>query len=98
MIRHLIVFNLREGLGHQDCLDMIDEGRRVLTLIPGVTDYHFGEAVDLAAKYRYYLAIDFTDESVIELYKYHPLHVKFADEWFRRSATDRITTDYNLYP
>ncbi|MCC3374194.1 Dabb family protein [Cohnella sp. REN36] len=96
MIRHLIVFNIREGATHQDCLKMIEIGKKELMTIPGVIGISFGTACSETARYRYTLSVEFESMDVIEFYKYHPAHVAFADQHFRPLATDRITTDYRL--
>jgi len=94
MIRHLIVFNISETATHEDCLKVVARGREQLMQIPGVVRFSFGTSVQENAKYRYNLAIDFQDERVIEFYKHHPIHVAYADDYFRPLAADRITTDY----
>jgi len=96
MIRHLIVFNIREGATEEECVSVMERGREQLTTIPGVVGFSFGIAVNPAAKFKYNLAVDFADESIIESYKHHPVHVAYADDYFRPLATDRITTDYRL--
>jgi fructose-bisphosphate aldolase class II len=96
MIRHLIVFNSREGATREECLELAERGKQQLSLIPGVIAVSFGSAVLEEAKYQYVFIIDFTDESIIELYKHHPIHVEFADTWFRPFAVDRITTDFKM--
>ncbi len=94
MVKHLIVFNILDGASHEDCLHMIEVGQRELSKIPGVTGISFGTAVTENAKFKYTLCVDFAEECIIETYKVHPIHVAFADCWFRPLATDRITTDY----
>lgn len=96
MIRHLIVFNLREGATHDDCLEAIAVGRQQLMKIPGVKGVSFGESMHANARYRYTLAVDFENEDIIELYQNHPIHVEYANRWFRPLAVDRITTDYRI--
>lgn len=96
MVRHLIVFNIPEGATHDDCLAMAKLGKQDLSKIPGVLRVAFGTAVKADARYRYTLAIDFQDRSVIDSYRDHPIHVRFADDVFRPLATDRITSDYDM--
>jgi hypothetical protein len=96
VIKHLIVFNIREDATHQDCLGMLEKGEKELSQIPGVTNVTYGVAVAENAKFKYTIIVDFENESVIESYKHHPIHVKFADEDFRPMAVDRITTDYEI--
>ena len=94
MIRHVIVFNAEAP--HEQVLAMAERGKRVLSTIPGVTDVRFGVAVEELASYRYLFDIGFADESVVETYRTHPVHLRFAEEEFRPLAQDRITIDYRL--
>jgi hypothetical protein len=96
MIRHLIVFNIREEVTHEDCLAMAERARQDLTSIAGVVQVSFGVAVTENARYRYTFVIDLNDEQALRRYRDHPIHVAFADTYFRPIAPDRITTDYKL--
>lgn len=96
MIRHLIVFNIREGATHEECLAMAERGRLELGRIPGVISVSFGVALKKGVRYRYTFVIDLIDEQALADYQHHPLHVAFADIHFRPLAIDRITTDYEL--
>ena len=97
MIRHLIVFNIRDGATHEECLAMAEHGRIVLARIPGVLQVSFGVALVQTARYRYNFTIDLENEQAVQQYQVHPLHVAFADEHFRPLAPDRITIDYQLH-
>lgn len=97
MIRHLIVFNRREGATEEECLAMAERGKQELTRVPGVIQVSFGVAIVPNARYRYTFVIDLKDEEALRLYRDHPIHVAFADTYFRPMAPDRITTDYLVY-
>lgn len=90
-VSHLIVYNVAEGA---DPDAMIAEGRRVLAAIPGVREVFAGEAVKSDAGYRYCWNVLFCHPVVIDSYREHPQHVKFADTRFRPVAGDRISIDY----
>ena len=94
MIRHVIVFNAE--VPQEQVLAMARRAQRVLSAIPGVTDVRFGMALEESARYRYLFDIGFADESVVETYRTHPAHMRFAEEEFRPLAQDRITIDYRL--
>lgn len=96
MVRHVIVFNANAGVAPERILAMAERGKAVLGAIPGVTDVRFGIATSPSARYRYLWDIGFVDEAVIDAYRTHPDHVRFADEEFRPLAQDRVTTDYRL--
>lgn len=98
MVRHTIVFNIREDATHEECLAIIGKGKEMLSQIPGVLNVAHGVAVAEQPRYRYTFMIDFENEDVIPYYKHHPIHVEYADTWFRPLAVDRVTTDYRMEP
>jgi fructose-bisphosphate aldolase class II len=90
-VDHLIIYNAREG---EDVGAMMEQGRRVLSAIPGVRHVFTGEAAAGAA-YRYCWNVRFCHPAVIDSYRDHPDHVRFADERFRPIASERISIDFS---
>lgn len=92
-VHHVIIYNV-------DCDDaaqvnnMMHEGEKVLSQIPGVRRVITAEAIQKDAKYKFSWLIEFVHEKVIESYRNHPVHVAFADNLFRPIAGDRISIDY----
>ncbi len=94
-VEHLIIYNV-EDIDEHEALARAEEGRRVLGAIPGVRSAETGVAVREDAKYRYCWLVRFCHPAVIDSYRDHPDHVRFADEKFRPVAGDRISIDYLL--
>ena len=94
-IEHLIIYNVT-GINDHEAGQMAARGRQILSRIPGVRQVLTGEAVKQDAKYRFCWLIRFVHEKVIDSYRDHPEHVRFADELFRPVAGDRISIDYKL--
>lgn len=92
-VEHVILFNT-EGLDEAGVNDMMAEGHRVLSPIPGVLDVFTGHAVQENGDYKHCWVILFTDKAVIDTYKVHQDHQKFADERFRPYAGGRVSIDY----
>lgn len=92
-VEHLIIYNV-EQLNHRGVNDMMAEGRRVLSGIPGVRDVFTGESIKEGAKYRFCWLVRFAHKDVIDSYRDHPDHVAFANSLFRLYAADRISIDY----
>lgn len=92
-VAHVIIYNTKD-LDAKSLEDMMAEGRRVLSGIPGVTEVFTGHAVQQDADYQHCWVVRFTDRSVIESYKHHPDHQRFADERFRPYAGGRVSIDY----
>jgi len=92
-VAHVIVYNT-EGLDTNGVEDMMAEGRRVLSTIPGVTEVFTGHAVQEDAGYQHCWVIRFTDRTVIDSYRDHPDHQQFANERFRPHAGGRLSIDF----
>lgn len=92
-VEHLIIYNV-EGLDEAGVENLMVEGTRILSAIPGVRAIFTGEAVQEDAAYRYTWLVRFCHKAVIESYKHHPDHVAFADKYFRPVAGKRISIDY----
>ena len=92
-VDHIIVYNVAAGA---DVAAMMAEGRRVLRAIPGVRQVITGEAVAAGGPYRYCWNVRFCHAAVIDSYRDHPDHVRFADTWFRPVAGDRVSIDFGL--
>ena len=92
-VAHVIIYNT-EGLDADGLEEMMTEGRDMLSTIPGVTEVFTGHAVQHDADYQHCWVVRFTDRSVIDSYKYHPNHQRFADERFRPYAEGRVSIDY----
>lgn len=92
-VEHAILYNT-EGLDESGVEDMMAEGRRVLGDIPGVLRVFTGHAVQSDATYRHCWLVRFTDRTVIDSYREHPAHRRFADQRFRPYAGGRVSIDF----
>jgi fructose-bisphosphate aldolase class II len=92
-IEHVILYNT-EGLDKAGVEEMMAEGRRVLGAIPGVQQVFTGHAVQDGAAYRHCWVVRFAARPVIESYRDHPEHQRYADEHFRPYAGDRMSIDF----
>ena len=93
-VEHLIIYNVSDATSETDIADMMAEGQRTLSAIPGVRRVFTGTAVKDDAEYRHTWLVRFTHENVIASYRDHPDHINFADTLFRPRAANRISIDY----
>ncbi len=91
-VEHLIFYNL--SCPEQEAEAVIAEGERVLATIPGVRQVFAGKALNEAGHYRYCWRIQFASAAVVDSYRDHPLHVNYANTYFRPNAGDRVTEDF----
>lgn len=98
-VHHVIIYNVDTD-DAQLVNNMMREGERVLSKIPGVRCVITGKAVQEDAKYKFSWLVQFVHQNVIDSYRVHPDHVAFADKHFRPVAGDRISIDYceNYFP
>lgn len=92
-VEHVIVYNVT-GVGDVEVAAMMECGREVLAKIPGVRRVVTGWAVGEKPKFRFCWLIEFAHPRVIDSYRDHPLHVRFANELFRPVAGDRVSIDF----
>jgi len=95
-IEHLIIYNVC-GITNDEALAMIEEGKSILSQIPGVLEIVTGHAVQNDVSHQYTWLIRFCHRAVIESYRNHHLHVAFADTLFRPVAGERISIDYQIH-
>lgn len=94
-VEHVIVYNASTD-NQRVIEDMIRKGMQILSTIPGVRSVKAGRCVNEHGSYRYCWLIRFANRNVIGSYKSHPVHVQYADTYFRPNAVDRITNDYEI--
>jgi fructose-bisphosphate aldolase class II len=94
-VEHLIFYNLT--CSEQEAEKVIAEGQRVLATIPGVRRVFAGQALAESPAYRLCWRVQFASGAVVASYRDHPLHVSYADNYFRPNAGDRITVDFEPF-
>ncbi|MDH5600726.1 MAG: ketose-bisphosphate aldolase [Gammaproteobacteria bacterium] len=92
-VHHVIIFNV-ENCDDAQASNMMQQGEKLLSRVPGVRRVLTGNAVQTDAKYKFTWLVEFVHENVIESYRNHPAHVTFADNMFRPVAGDRISIDF----
>lgn len=94
-VEHCIIYNITEDEEESSSAEaLMAEGRRALAKIPGVREVITGLALTEDAEYRYCWIIKFVHPAVIDSFRHHPEHVKFANNRFRPVASDRISIDF----
>ncbi|HEY9050076.1 MAG TPA: ketose-bisphosphate aldolase [Gammaproteobacteria bacterium] len=98
-VHHVIIYNLDIDDAKQ-ISNMMHEGEKVLSQIPGVRRVITANAIQEDAKYKFSWLIEFVHKNVIDSYRDHPDHVAFANKLFRPIAGDRISIDFseNYFP
>jgi quinol monooxygenase YgiN len=79
MICHVVFYKMKPGATEADELTLVDQARRELAKLPGVTNLRVGRNLDTSAQgYSLALVMDFQDEAALEAYRVHPEHQSFV--------------------
>ena len=96
-VEHLIVHNVNK-LHEQQFNNMMAEGKRLLSDIPGVREVFTGEAIDENDRYQFCWLLRLAHKSVIDTYRDHPNFITFSNKHFRSYASDVLSIDYQGRP
>jgi quinol monooxygenase YgiN len=81
MICHVVFYKMKHGATEADELRLMDQARRELAKLPGVTNLRVGRNIDASAQgYSIALVMDFQDEAALESYRVHPEHQSFVKD------------------
>ena len=92
-VEHLIVHNVNKRQ-EQQFNEMLAEGKRLLSGIPGVREVFAGQAVKQSDRYGFCWLVRFTHKKVIHTYRDHPNFAAFSKKYFQPYASDILSIDY----
>ncbi len=95
-VEHVVLYNPAPTVAEPRVAEWVAQGKESLAAIPGVRSVAHGTAMREGAAYRYCWLIRFSGDVVIESYRDHPAHLRYAGEVFRPAAPDRLTIDYEI--
>ncbi len=79
MICHVVFYKMKPGITEADKRSLMDQARRELGKLPGVTNLRVGKNIEVSAQgYSIALVMDFQDEAALEAYRVHPDHQNFV--------------------
>jgi|GEM_PF-166700 hypothetical protein len=81
-VRHQVIFDLRWREGSDEARRFLADGARILSAIPGVTNFSARRQVSKKNDYTYCFSMDFDGAQAYQAYNGHPAHVAFVrDRW-----------------
>jgi hypothetical protein len=78
-IQHTVVFRLVHEPGSAAETGFLENGRAVLTSIPGVTDFAVNRQVSPKSDLTWQFSMVFADQAAYDAYNAHPAHVAFVE-------------------
>lgn len=100
MVRHVIIWNMKETLSDEECRKVKNDIKEALEdlkgVIPGLSEINV--ATDPLDTSNADLMLDslFEDKDALAVYADHPAHVKVKDELVVPNVRSRVCMDYEV--
>lgn len=93
-ILHSVIFSLKHEKGSEAERRFLEDGQRILTSIPTVTNFQVYKQVSAKNEYNYGFSMEFSSQADYEAYNDHPLHVQFVNERWLTEVEKFLEIDY----
>ncbi len=98
MIHHCVLFKLNPSVTPEQLENLLIETRINLLKIPEVMNLKTGKNVKPEADYQFFLAFDCESLAKLEVYRSHPIHIKFVQEVIQPNTVARFAQDFEMEP
>lgn len=93
-ILHSVIFNLKHEKGSEAERQFLEDGKRILTSIPTVTNFQVYKQTSVKNDYDHGFAMEFANQADYDAYNEHPLHVQFVNERWVTEVEKFLEIDY----
>lgn len=95
-IRHMVIFNLKYEKGSPEAIKFLEDGKRILTGIPVVSNFEVLNQISKKNKYTYGFSMVFANSRDYETYSNHGSHAEFVRERWMKEVTDFLEIDFGI--
>ncbi|MCR2807024.1 Dabb family protein [Paenibacillus soyae] len=95
-ILHSVIFTLKHEKGSEQEKRFLEDGERILTMIPVVRNFKVYRQVSAKNDYDYGFAMEFENQRDYDAYNAHPLHEQFVNERWVKEVEKFLEIDYKL--
>jgi len=96
-VEHLIIHNTHSQ-NPQLLHNIMSEGKKILSQIPGVRQVFTGETMQKNSKYSFCWSVRFTHKAVLESFREHQGFESFLKQQFNSNVSDLVSNDYQENP
>lgn len=93
-ILHSVIFSLKHENGSEAERQFLEDGQRILSSIPTVTNFQVYKQVSAKNEYNYGFSMEFASQADYDAYNEHPLHVQFVNERWLTEVEKFLEIDY----
>jgi hypothetical protein len=95
-IERIILDQPRAGVTPEQRAAASEEGRTLLSAIPGVETVSFGIALAAGEPHQWNVRIRFRDEQALQIFETHPNHLNFVEHYWAPLLAEHSARDYQL--
>ncbi|WP_082498953.1 MULTISPECIES: Gfo/Idh/MocA family oxidoreductase [unclassified Rathayibacter] len=97
-VQHTVAFSLMHEAGSEAEAEFLAHARRVLTAIPGVTDFTVNRQVSAKSTLDWQFSMVFADRAAFAAYDAHPDHVEFVQSRWVPEVAEFQENDFEVLP
>ena len=98
MIHHCVYFKLKPSVTAEQLETILIETRINLLKIPEVMNLRTGKNVKPKSEWQYFLSFDCESIAKLEIYREHPIHIKFVKTIIDPYVEARYAEDFEMEP
>lgn len=93
-VYHTVIFDLKYPVGSEEAMKFLEDGKRILTAVPGVIDFCAYRQCSPKNDYQYGFFMKFKNRSDFDSYTANPDHCKFVAERWEKEVTRFQESDF----
>lgn len=93
-ILHSVIFSLKHERGSDAERQFLEDGERILTSIPVVSNFNVYKQVSAKNDYDFGFAMEFASQADYDAYNAHPLHEQFVEDRWKTEVERFLEIDY----
>lgn len=96
-IRHLVMFNFKDGKSSYEKDKFLQDSKSILTSIEGVEKFEILKQINPDIGYPFGFSMEFKNQEVYELYKKSPIHIDYVEQLWQKNIDSFLGMDFENY-
>ncbi len=96
-IRHLVIFDFKDGINFHEKDKFLQDSKSVLTSIEGVENFEILKQINPDIKYPFGFSMEFKNKEIYELYKKNPIHLDYVKQRWEKAIDKFLGLDFEEY-
>ena len=96
-ITHQVIFCLKSGKDSPETARFLEDGKSILSSIPGTEKFKVMNQVSLKNNYDLGFSMEFANKEAYDKYNSHPLHIDFVKNRLENEVTTFLEIDFERY-